>query len=116
MRLAPVTSALIVFSGTLTNHLAQPKEKSMYKKLGLMTLGALFLTGSAIADEHGGGEALYQEQCANCHFEDDFSGESADAIAGMIKGIKAGDTKHNPKLSDLADEDIMKLAEYFASQ
>lgn len=88
----------------------------MNRKLGLITLGALFLTGSAIADGHGDGEAVYQDQCANCHFEDDFSGESADAIAGMIKGIKAGDTKHNPKLTDLSDEDIMKLAEYFASQ
>lgn len=88
----------------------------MHKKLGFLTLGALFLAGTAAADDHGGGEALYQDQCANCHFEDDFSGESVEAIAGMIKGIKAGDIKHNPNLADLSDEDIKKLAEYFASQ
>lgn len=88
----------------------------MQNKLGYVTLGLLLAGGSAMADAHGGGEAIYQDQCANCHFEDDFSGESADAIATMIKGIKSGDTKHNPKLTDLSDEDIMKVAEYFASQ
>lgn len=88
----------------------------MQKKLGLITLGALFMAGSAVADDHGGGEALYQDQCANCHFEDDFSGESVEAIVDMMESIRSGDTKHNPKLPDISDEDIMKLAKYFASQ
>jgi cytochrome c553 len=88
----------------------------MYKKLGFTALGAVLLAGFAAADDHGGGEAIYLDKCANCHFEDDFSGESAEAIAGMIKGIKSGETKHGADLSGLSDEDIKKLAEYYASQ
>ncbi len=90
----------------------------MQKKLGYLALGALFIGAPALADDMGDdhpGAALYEENCANCHFEDDFSGESADAIAAMITAIKAGDTKHNPKI-DIGDDDIKMLAEYFASQ
>lgn len=88
----------------------------MYRKLVFIALGALFLAGFAAADEHGDGEAIYLDQCSNCHFEDDFSGESAEAIAGMIKSIKSGETEHGADLSGLSDEDIMKVAKYYASQ
>ncbi len=88
----------------------------MYKKIGVTLFGALFLAGVAAADGHAGGEAIYQDKCANCHFEDDFAGESAEAIAEMIKGIKAGETKHGADLSGLSDDDIKKVAEYYASQ
>jgi mono/diheme cytochrome c family protein len=91
----------------------------MHKKLGVFTLGMLFVGAPALADDMGSdypGAALHEDQCASCHFEDDFSGESADAIATMIKGIRSGDTKHNPKLPDISDDEIKLLAEYYASQ
>lgn len=88
----------------------------MYRKLGLTAVGALFFAGFAAADDHAGGEAIYLDKCANCHFEDDFSGQSAEDIAAMIKGIKSGETKHGADLSGLSDEDIKKVAEYYASQ
>lgn len=90
----------------------------MRKKLGALTLGMLFIGAPALADDMGDdspGASLHEEQCASCHFEDDFSGESADAIAAMIKSIRAGDTKHNPKLPDISDDDIKLLAEFYAS-
>lgn len=87
----------------------------MYKTFGIASLGLLFLAAPAIAEEHGG-EAMYADQCADCHFEDDFSGEASDAIATMIEEVKAGNTKHPSDLSGLSEEEIKKLAEYFASQ
>ena len=57
-----------------------------------------------------------EAKCAECHYEDDFSGEAAEAISAMIGDIKAGKTKHSEDLAGLSEEDIKKLAEYFASQ
>ena len=87
----------------------------MRKTIGIVSLGLLFFAGTAVAEEQDG-EALYNEKCAECHFEDDFSGEAADAIAAMIGDIKGGVTKHPEELAGLSEEDIKKLAEYFASQ
>jgi cytochrome c553 len=87
----------------------------MRKTIGFVSLGLLFFAGAAVAEEHDG-EALYTEKCAECHFEDDFYDETADAIAAMIGDVKGGAIKHPAKLEDLSDEDIKKLAEYFASQ
>lgn len=83
--------------------------------LGIASLAMLFVGGTALAGEHGG-EGLYGDKCADCHFEDDFSGESADAIAALIDEVKAGNTKHPADLAGLSEEEVRKLADYFASQ
>ena len=87
----------------------------MRKTLGIVSLGLLFLGGAAVAEEHDGA-TLYNDKCAECHYEDDFSGDAAEAIAAMIGDVKAGKTKHPEDLAGLSEEDIKKLAEYFASQ
>lgn len=87
----------------------------MKKMLGFVSLGMLLAAAAAVAEEHDG-QALYDEQCADCHFEDDFSGEAAEAIAAMIDDVIAGTTKHPEKLTGLSEEDVKKLAAYFASQ
>lgn len=82
---------------------------------GCISISLLFLATAAIAEEQTG-EALYVEECSNCHFEDDFSGESAEAIAGMINDIMAGKTEHRTEITGLSEDQVKKLAEYFASQ
>lgn len=87
----------------------------MNKPLGCVMFATLFLAAPAIAEDDGG-EALYEEQCAKCHFEDDFTGESEEAIVGMINAIIAGEVDHKSELTGLSEEDIKKLSAYFASQ
>ena len=82
---------------------------------GIVSLGMLFFAGAAVAEEHDG-ETLYNDKCSECHYEDDFSGEAAEAIAAMIGDVKAGKTKHPEDLAGLSEEDLKKLAKYFASQ
>ena len=67
--------------------------------------------GTAIADE-----SVFETTCSKCHFEDDFSGESREDIESKITGVRAGNIEHKPSLADLSDEEIEKLAEFFASQ
>lgn len=87
----------------------------MNKPLGCVMFATLFLAAPAMAEDDGG-EALYEEQCAKCHFEDDFTGESEEAIVGMINGIIAGEIDHKSELTGLSEEEIKKLSAYFASQ
>ena len=87
----------------------------MNKPIGCVMFAMLILAAPAIAEDDGG-MALYEEQCSKCHFEDDFSGESEEAIAGMINGIIAGEVDHKSELTGLSEEDVKKLAAYFASQ
>jgi len=91
------------------------RNEDMRKTVGIVSLGMLFFAGAAVAEEHDG-ETLYNDKCSECHYEDDFSGEAAEAIAAMIGDIKAGKTKHPEDLAGLSEEDLKKLAKYFASQ
>jgi hypothetical protein len=70
---------------------------------------------SSCAEDHDG-EILYNDRCAECHYEHDFSGEAAEAIAAMIGDVKDRKTEHLEDLAGLTEEDIKKLAEYFADQ
>lgn len=77
----------------------------------------LFAAGTA----HAGGDteagaALFESVCGECHYEDDFSGESAADIAAMIKPIVDGEEEHDEDISKLSADDIANLAAYFASQ
>ena len=87
------------------------KGKSIIFAIPLVFFGAAAQAGDA-----GAGEAVYQEACGDCHFEDDFAGSSADDITGMMTAIKDGTTDHKGgDLAGLSDEDIANLAAYFAS-
>jgi mono/diheme cytochrome c family protein len=87
------------------------KGKSIIFAIPLVFFGAAAQAGDA-----GAGDAVYQDNCADCHFEDDFAGSSADDIKGLIMAIKGGSTDHKGgDLAGLSDEDIANLAAYFAS-
>ena len=62
------------------------------------------------------GKATYEDDCANCHYEDDFADEAESDLATMLAAIRSGETRHRPPLKDLTDEEIANLAAFFASQ
>ncbi len=81
----------------------------------MMASGALaFSSGAALAGDAAAGEGK-AGMCLDCHEpSEDFAGLGADEIAGKIKGIVAGQTKHKEKLS-FSDADIADIAAFFAA-
>lgn len=88
-------------------------------KKALIT-AASFLLIAAAGVQAGGdadaGAAVFENTCGECHYEDDFTGESAEDIAAMVKAVVAGETEHDEDLSGLSAEDIANVSAYFASQ
>ena len=69
--------------------------------------------GVAHADA-AAGKATFTKVCAECHEVGDFEGEDAKEVAGTIKSIVAGTTKHKEPLK-LTDAQIADVAAYMAS-
>ena len=80
----------------------------------VMASSALAFSGAAFAGDAAAGEKK-AEVCMECHDPgEDFAGVSADEIAGKIKGVASGATKHKKKLT-LSDADVADIAAYFAA-
>ncbi|MGB5543441.1 MAG: hypothetical protein WBO15_08580 [Gammaproteobacteria bacterium] len=77
----------------------------------------VFWCSSAGAGDPAAGEAIYNDQCAECHETDDFSGESAADISVWIVAEK-NVTKHKGKadLGSLSQADIENVSVFFAQQ
>ncbi|MGB5621808.1 MAG: hypothetical protein WBN65_04885 [Gammaproteobacteria bacterium] len=76
---------------------------------------ALCWTASATAGDPAAGEAIYNDQCSDCHEPDDFSGESAADISVWI--VEAKDSKkHKGKvdIAALSAEDVANVAAFYA--
>jgi cytochrome c553 len=86
------------------------KAKSMLFAIPLIFFGAAAQAGDAAA-----GDAVYQANCADCHFEDDFAGTAEDEIKGKIVAIKGGAEHKGGALEGLSDDDVANLAAYYAS-
>lgn len=71
---------------------------------------------TALAVDQAAGEAMFKAQCEECHYVDDFAGESA---ANLIVLITEDDTlaAHEGKadLKALSSDDVASLAEYLAA-
>ena len=85
-----------------------------------MLLGAIslvFIGSQALAEgDVAAGKAKYDAECEECHYDDDFSGETAADIAAWIQEIVDGDTEHKSDLAGLSAEDIANLAAFYASK
>ena len=78
--------------------------------------GALVFSAAAFAGGDAAAGEKKADMCMDCHDPgEDFAGMSADEIAGKIKGIVSGQTKHKKALK-LSDADIADIAAYFASE
>jgi len=76
---------------------------------------ALFgMTANAAGDAEAG-KAVYEANCAECHYEDDFAGSSTEEIVTMITSVRSGGTEHKGDTSGLSDEDIVNIATYWSS-
>lgn len=82
----------------------------------LASLPLTALAGTALASDPAAGEAK-ADACLECHEPDYFVGEDADAIAAMIREVRAGEIEHKDDAPrDLAEEDIADVAAYFAHE
>ncbi|MGD9386955.1 MAG: hypothetical protein PVI87_01880 [Gammaproteobacteria bacterium] len=86
------------------------------KKLAIALVSLPLLLGSAAAlagDAAAGAEKA--APCLDCHLNDDFSGLSAEDIAGMITAAQSSDD-HDPIIKDLAEGDVADVAAWFAHE
>lgn len=85
----------------------------------VLITAASFLLIAAVGVQAGGdaakGEAIFADQCAECHYEDDFSGTDKAEIVAMTQAIVDGKTEHED-IGGLSAEDVANVAAYFASQ
>lgn len=88
----------------------------MKKRLIAMAVPLMFFGAAAYAGgDAEAGKATFEEICADCHYEDDFAGESEEDIMGMINGVASGEVEHKGDLSGLSKEDLANVAAYYAS-
>jgi mono/diheme cytochrome c family protein len=78
--------------------------------LALLAAGAAQAGGDAAA-----GQAVFENVCAECHYEDDYSGKSQEEIAGMIQAILDGETEHEDQELKLTAEEVANVSAYFAA-
>jgi len=90
----------------------------MIKKLSLLAAAPLLFWGSvSTAGDVAAGKAAFDANCGECHYEDDFSGESVEDIMGMINGVKSGEVEHkgSEETAAVSDADLANIAVYWAS-
>ena len=61
------------------------------------------------------GKAAFEASCGECHYEDDFSGESEADILAMIQSVKTGQVEHKGEAGGLSDADAANIAAFWAS-
>jgi cytochrome c553 len=83
--------------------------------IALLALPLAALSGAALAGDVEAGKAK-AEFCMECHFEDDFAGQSAAEIEALIRAALAGEIKHDAEIKDLAEADIPDVAAWFAHE
>lgn len=85
------------------------------KIVSIASAALLFAAAGWAGDEVAAGKAAFEANCGECHYEDDFAGETKEDIAALIKGVVDGKVEHQGDAGELTDEDIAALAAYFAS-
>ena len=60
------------------------------------------------------GEMLFEQECVDCHYSDDFSDYPQSEVAAMLKAIVNGEADHMQELN-FTDEEIEYLANYLSS-
>ena len=82
-----------------------------------ISLALVSWCGFAVAGDVAAGKATFEAQCAECHFADDFAGDSADEIAGYMAEVQSGAIEHEsdaPKKMTAAD--AANITAFWASQ
>ena len=77
-----------------------------FKTLVLCLPIALWGVAANAGGDAAAGKALFEADCGECHYDDDFEGESEADILGMIKGADDHKGDHIEKLDDAAKANI----------
>jgi mono/diheme cytochrome c family protein len=70
--------------------------------------------GAASAADVAAGRAAANAKCVQCHEADDWEGESAASLEGIIRDIVAGKVKHKRAL-ELTPAEIANIAAYWGA-
>jgi mono/diheme cytochrome c family protein len=86
------------------------------KKLSLAALSIPLALWAlpGVAGDAAAGKTLAEAQCGECHYAEDWEGESAEDIAALIKAVADGSAKHKGKV-ELSDAEIANVAAYWAT-
>lgn len=79
----------------------------------LVTLILLAFPGVSLAGDADTGKVTAQP-CLECHYADDFVGESEDDIQSLIQGTVAEDSEHEGDNASLSEDEIADIAAFFA--
>ena len=79
----------------------------------LVALAILVFPGLSAAGDADAGKAK-AEPCMECHYADDFAGESKDAIQSLIKSTVGDGSEHPSDNKGLSEEDLADIAAFFA--
>ena len=82
------------------------------KAIAAMALGAWATSG--FAADVSAGRIAANAKCVECHEADDWEGESAASLEGIIRDIVAGKVKHKRKL-ELTPAEISNIAAYWGA-
>lgn len=80
----------------------------------MLAAGLLSCALPALAADVAAGRAAAQAKCVQCHEADDWDGEGAASLEGIMRDIVAGKVKHKTKL-DLTPAEIANIAAYWAA-
>lgn len=89
------------------------------KKFTYLAVSLVLLSwcGFAVAGDAAAGKAAFDAHCSECHYADDFAGESASDIAGFLADIRSGATEHeSDEPTTISDADAANIVAYWASQ
>ncbi len=94
----------------------------MYARKLLIAIAFSFFSPLAMA--HSGleegdaeiGKATFEENCANCHYEDDFADEADSVLEAILLAILNGEIRHRGGFRGLSEKDIANLAAFLEDQ
>lgn len=81
---------------------------------GAVLIASVLASSHVLAADVAAGKASAQAKCVQCHEADDWDGESAASLEGIIRDIVAGKVKHKTKL-ELTPAEIANIAAYWAA-
>ncbi len=82
-----------------------------------IVVAALLCTSAAHAGDAAAGKTVFDAKCAECHYADDFAGESESVIAGLVAEARSGAFEHeDPSVTEISDADVANIVAYWASQ
>ncbi len=87
----------------------------MMKKTVFALLAAVVFQFSWAEGDVGAGKDVFDNNCVDCHYEDDFSGYTAAEILESMEEMSAPDAMHEFDLTQLSEEEKANIAAYYAS-